>query len=109
MKANHTPGPWQTKPEECHRPYIRIRGTRVGARYKVANVLGPEYPNAHEREAEETRANAALIANAPELLEALKSAPKTAHPSDERGPCLCSSCDWSRRTLELIARTEGKA
>lgn len=66
-----TPGPWEIKPEEVDRPYIRIRGTRLGGRFKVANVLHPDYDGVHHREADETRANARLIAAAPELLEAL--------------------------------------
>lgn len=66
-----TPGPWEIKPEEVDRPYIRIRGTRLGGRFKVANVLSPDYYGVHHREADETRANARLIAAAPELLEAL--------------------------------------
>jgi hypothetical protein len=61
-------------PEECDKPYIRIRGTRLGGRYKIANVLTPTYDGLHQREAEETRANARLIAAAPDLLEALKDA-----------------------------------
>jgi hypothetical protein len=61
-------------PEECDKPYIRIRGTRLGGRYKIANVLTPTYDRVHQREAEETRANARLIAAAPDLLEALKDA-----------------------------------
>ncbi len=67
-----TPGPWEIKPEEVDKHYIRIRGTRLGGRFKVANVLTPFYEGVHEREAKETRANAQLIAAAPELLEALK-------------------------------------
>lgn len=70
--SEHTPGPWQVLPEECDKPYIRIRGTVLGCRYKIANVLTPHYEGVHEREAAETRANARLIAAAPELLEALK-------------------------------------
>ena len=70
--SKHTPGPWRILPEECDKPYIRVRGTVLGARYKVANVITPSYEGVHEREAEETRANARLIAAAPELLEALK-------------------------------------
>ena len=66
-----TPGPWEIKPEEVDRPYIRIRGTRLGGRFKVANVLSPNYDGVDHREAHETRANARLIAAAPELLEAL--------------------------------------
>lgn len=68
-----TPGPWEIKPEEVDRPYIRIRGTRLGGRFKVANVLSPDYDGVHHREADETRANARLIAAAPELLEALQN------------------------------------
>lgn len=68
-----TPGPWEIKPEEVDRHYIRIRGTRLGGRFKVANVLTPFYEGVHEREAEETRANAQLIASAPELLAALQA------------------------------------
>ena len=67
-----TPGPWQTLPEEVDKPYIRIRGTNIGYRYKVANVLTPVYENVHAREADETRANAVLISSAPELLAALQ-------------------------------------
>jgi hypothetical protein len=106
MSAKHTAGPWKALPEECHRAYIRIRGTRLGGRYKVANVLAPDYKDAHERDAEETRANARLIAAAPDLLELLRRAPKTDHPADDRGPCLCSSCAWSRDALALIATVE---
>lgn len=76
MKAKHTPGPWQILPEECDKPYIRIRGTVLGGRYKVANVLTLVYDGAPEREAEETQANARLIAAAPELLELAKIAEK---------------------------------
>jgi hypothetical protein len=60
-------------PEECDKPYIRVRGVTLGGRYKIANVLTPVYDNIHSREAEETRANARLIAAAPELLAALES------------------------------------
>jgi hypothetical protein len=59
-----TPGPWKTLPEECHRAYIRVRGTRLGARYKIANVLVPHYDAVTDRDAIETRANAAFIAAA---------------------------------------------
>lgn len=88
MSTNHTPGPWGALPEECDRPYIRIRGTVLGGRYKVANVLTPIYEGVPLREAEETRANAKLIAAAPDLLEALQrlvdlNCPLTGNPSHE--------------------------
>lgn len=72
--SEYTKGPWRILPEECDKPYIRIRGTALGGRYKVANVLTPVYDGVHESEAQETRANAKLIASAPDLLEAAISA-----------------------------------
>lgn len=72
-EAKHTRGDWQVMPEECDKPYIRIRGTVLGCRFKIANVLTPVYDNVHAREAEETRANAKLIAAAPNLLDALNA------------------------------------
>lgn len=67
----YTPQPWIILPEEVDKDYIRVRGTQMGSRYKIANVITPAYPGVHEREAEETRANARLIAAAPELFEML--------------------------------------
>lgn len=67
-----TPGPWKLLREEVDKSYIRIRGTKPGERFAVANVLTPVYDDAGERELKETRANAQLIAAAPELLEALQ-------------------------------------
>lgn len=67
--TQHTPGPWVALPEECDKPYIRIRGTSLGHRYKVANVLTPVYDGVHEREAKETRANARLIASSPRMYD----------------------------------------
>lgn len=89
-KFKGTPGPWEIKPEEVDRPYIRIRGTRLGGRFKVANVLSPGYDGVHHREADETRANARLIASAPELLEALQMALEwiDAVPSDTLLPAM---------------------
>lgn len=73
MAAKHTPGPWHVLPEEVDKPYIRVRGTIPGSRYKVANVETPTYEGVHAREAAETRANAALIAAAPDMLAALQA------------------------------------
>lgn len=76
MTGKHTQGPWTLLPEEADKDYLRIRGTRLGGRYKVANVHHIRYEGAHavvrERDDAETLANARLIAAAPELLEALE-------------------------------------
>jgi hypothetical protein len=83
--TQHTQGNWSVLPEECDKPYLRIRGTRLGGRYKIANVITPIYDGADSQEAEETRANARLISAAPELLEAIEellawgSDPNTPH------------------------------
>ena len=97
-----TPGPWEIKPEEVDKHYIRIRGTQLGGRYKVANVLTPVYEGVHEREAKETRANAHLIAAAPELLEALQQTiPHMREQSKLDGHAF--------GTLQLIRRVIAKA
>lgn len=72
METKFTEGKWKILPEECDRDYIRIRGTALGRRYKICNVLTPVYENVPSREAEETRANAKLIAAAPLMYKALE-------------------------------------
>ncbi len=84
MTSNWTPGPWQVLPAEVDRTYLRVRGTRLGGRYKVCNVLTPYHPGVLEREAAETHANAALIAAAPELYETLDDLVNGNWPSPEQ-------------------------
>ena len=76
MKRKYTKSPWKALPEECDKPYIRIRGTRLGERYKIANVITPVYDGVSSKEAEETRANAKLIEASPLLFEALENLAK---------------------------------
>jgi hypothetical protein len=64
-----TPGPWHVLPEEENKPYVRVRGTRLGERYKIANALSGE----SEMERSEAAANAQLIAAAPDLYEAMEA------------------------------------
>lgn len=62
-----TPGAWEIKPIEDGKEYIRIRGTMLGSRFKIANVLMPNYgPGTkwQERDDAEAQANARLIAEA---------------------------------------------
>lgn len=69
-----TPRPWVAQPEESDKPYIRIRGTRLGERYKIVNVLTPVLHGEDPREADETRANAALIVRAVNSFDELVAA-----------------------------------
>ena len=75
--SQHSPGPWQVMPEEAGHDYIRVRGTRIGERFKIADVAcGPfeGYPRkTRHSELAEARANAQLVASAPELLAALQA------------------------------------
>lgn len=71
MKTQFTPGPWQVLPEEKDKPYIRIRGTILGAKYKIANALYE--PHISYYEFEEATANAHLIAASPTMFDYIKS------------------------------------
>ncbi len=79
MSSKHTPGPWTVLPEEMGKSYLRVRGTVLGLRYKIADVRHISYDNAPASEAQTTHANARLIAAAPELLEALQRLDKNGH------------------------------
>lgn len=94
--AKHTPGPWRAMAEEADSSFIKVRGTVLGARFKIANVLTPIYEGAAPLEAEETRANARLIAAAPELLEALRR-------------CRFDSLNMSLADLEFCSAAYAKA
>ena len=100
--SKHTQGNWSVLPEECDKPYIRIRGTRLGGRYKIANVITPIYDGAASQEAEETRANARLIAAAPDLLDALEYMVNTCPAIDPSGE------DAHTRARYAIAKATGE-
>ena len=71
----HTKGPWRILPNEDDKDYLRIRGTHIGLRYKICNVLDPKHQISEKlklHENLESQANAILIAEAPMLLEAAK-------------------------------------
>ena len=101
MKLKHTDFPWEIKPEEVDKDYIRIRGTRLGSRYKIANVYFT--PGISDDEA---RNNACLIASAPEMLQALK---------DVRLMAVCGYLDqfdgepWLNAVFAVTEKAEGDA
>jgi hypothetical protein len=70
--SKNTRGPWEVRPDESGVTYLRVRGSQLGCRFRIANVPKLTYEGATESEAAETLANANLIAAAPELLEALR-------------------------------------
>ncbi|AZU97875.1 hypothetical protein [Vibrio phage LP.1] len=74
-ETKFTKGEWEIKPHEDDKEYIRIRGTVLGGKFKVANVidLKEHHDNSEwcKRERAESLANAHLIAAAPEIYAAL--------------------------------------
>jgi hypothetical protein len=40
-----------------------------------------------------------------EAYAVLRGVPYSCHPADERGPCLCTMCELSRRALSLPSST----
>lgn len=55
------------------------------------------------------RANMTLCAAAPDMLAVLKKTSLDLHVADERGPCLCSQCEFRSRAQIAIAKAEGRA
>jgi len=105
--SNYTPGPWEIKPEEAHRDYIRVRGTMLGGTYKIANVCSMKLEGngkSINEMAKEAQANARLIAAAPELLDVLRMTSLDLHASDDHGECRCSQCNFRREALRVIIK-----
>lgn len=101
-----TPGPWIVMHEESDKSYVRIRGTQLGERYKIANVLTPEYEGARELESDETRANANLISASPDLLEALVVVFEMTIPKELKD---IFGADWYAKARAAIAKARGEA
>lgn len=74
-KRKHTRGPWQVTgidKKSDTEAYVKVRGTIIGAKFKIADIPFLTVEGASFEE-EEAQANARLIAAAPELLEALEA------------------------------------
>jgi hypothetical protein len=104
-KGQHTPGPWQVLPEEDDRQYLRIRGTEPGQLWKIANVHHD--PQAYRpSSADETRANASLIACAPDLLALVEEAIRlygTPHWWNQPH----APAEWIARAQDAVAKARG--
>ncbi len=77
-ETKFTKGEWAILPLEDDKEYIRIRGSALGGRYKVANVI--DLKNHHNEEQEwckldraESLANTHLISAAPKMYEFIAS------------------------------------
>ncbi|AUR88462.1 hypothetical protein NVP1113A_61 [Vibrio phage 1.113.A._10N.286.51.E7] len=74
-EAKFTDGPWCIKEIEGDKEYIRVRGTRLGKKFKIANVidLKTNHDESNWRKADraESLANAHLIAASPDMYKAL--------------------------------------
>lgn len=108
--STHTPGPWEVG---IRRPYI-VAVTRPEGRIQGPHIIsagettgGNGWPDAGEGSPFDSKADAALIAAAPDLLALLKSAPFTLHPlnpNDSDGDCRCSGCEWVRAARAAVAK-----
>lgn len=81
MAAQHTPGPWAVHPQRAYvvpedhveRPIGGADDVEFDARHYAQEICALHWPDPHRSEAE-VRANARLIAAAPDLLALLKQA-----------------------------------
>lgn len=80
-EAKFTKGEWAILPAEEDKEYLRIRGTFLGGRYKIANVIDlKDHHNGMNwcaRERAESMANASLIKTSPKMYEMLIKISKT--------------------------------
>tara|TARA_B100000768_G_C11268681_1_gene372336 strand:- start:42 stop:377 length:336 start_codon:yes stop_codon:yes gene_type:complete len=103
--AKFTKGEWAILPAEEDKEYLRIRGTALGRRYKIANVIDLK---AHhngmiwcERERAESAANANLIKTAPEMYAELEDLEAWLKYNDDYRR-------WHKRVKDLLVKARGE-
>jgi hypothetical protein len=94
MNAKHTPGPWIADGYN-----VRVRNGRYIAYTGPSHTPPSEYP---KQCAEEDKANARLIAAAPELLEALENLMETCEYGDH-------NADEYNAAVAAIAKAKGES
>lgn len=110
MSAGHTPAPWSVDVWDYPSATPPRRDLIVQtSQFWIAKVAWDEgMDNPYTIAEEEARANARLIAAAPELLAVLKMTSLDLHAADEQGQCLCSQCEFRRAAAMVIAKAEGR-
>lgn len=107
MSAKHTPGPWTV--------LMAPAGARIESEYASVVLVGCDEIGADdvERLSHEAKANARLIAAAPELLEALKEAERLLAKAFGEPPALASYTNDGHRAIRdaraAIAKAEGES
>ena len=93
---NHTPTPWKEFKSDVY------AGTNLVARVYAEVGMSDELSDVN------CKSNADFIVTAcnahEELVKALELGINTLHPSDERGECLCSQCDFVRAKKKALAK-----
>lgn len=103
--SKHTPGPWFITGRMTKYIEARIDG---GMLQEVA-ACGPTEADCGY--GDQQRANAMLIAAAPDLLEALESSNLNLHTGTMfiDGECKCSQCEFVRKARAAIAKAKGES
>lgn len=104
----HTPGPWIHDKRGYPHPDVKSAGGRnIACTWGVNNQ--PKTPEAAAAQKKIARANARLIAAAPDLLEALEAGPSIEHALPGGNICNCSHCQFVRLKRAAIAKATGSA
>lgn len=106
--AKHTPGPWRVDPLHCADIQTQD-GCEIGSCWKhadfgtelvVSGIIAADYF--------EMRANASLIAAAPDMLEALRTLSALANTMSWDAKMRDAASQISRIALSAIAKAEGR-
>ena len=105
-ETKFTDGPWCVKEIEFDKEYIRVRGTRLGQKFKIANVI--DLKNHHDEskwcraDRAESLANAHLIAAAPDMYQLLFAL------SEMNGYELAGFIENTDDLIKLLAKARGE-
>ncbi|HOW49902.1 MAG TPA: hypothetical protein PLB26_19850 [Rubrivivax sp.] len=104
MSAMHTPGPWVPRASKFGLDF----GIVINGEFVIAEVFSDIRSERH-RDVEEARANARLIAAAPELLEALRTTRGNVASLGPAGAIPFEYREWLAMLDAAIAKATGAA